>query len=165
MAVSMLLIATIGTGLGQTSNTSHVTVVVFLCLWAFIYGATSGPIAWVSSVEMHSVRLRTFGQAYAVGLYEIFSFGAAFWTPYMLNVSYGNMGTNVGYFYFGITVVILALTFAFVPETGRLSLEQIDDHFLGGRPAWRTSLRRNKNIIAGHGMVEGYDGSAKQFDS
>lgn len=62
----------------------------------------------------------------------------------MLSASYGDMGTNVGYFYFGITVVVIILTWLFVPETGRLSLEQVDDYFESGTPAWKTSLRKNK---------------------
>ena len=33
-----------------------------------------------------------------------------------------------------------------VPETARLTLEQIDDYFLSGRKAWRTSIGRNKKI-------------------
>ncbi|KAL2786716.1 hypothetical protein BJX66DRAFT_341932 [Aspergillus keveii] len=79
---------------------------------------------------MHSVRLRTYGQAFATALYEIFSFAATFYTPYMLNAEYGDMGLNIGYFYFGPTLLIWVLVFAFVPETACLSLEQIDKVFL-----------------------------------
>jgi SP family sugar:H+ symporter-like MFS transporter len=101
---------------------------------------------WLASAEIHSVRMRTYGQANTTSIYQIFSFGAAFWTPYMLSADYGNMGTNVGYFYFGVTVVIAALVFLFVPETSQLTLEQIDDIFSSGRKAWTTSSRRNKAI-------------------
>ena len=56
------------------------------------------------------------------------------------------MGTNVGYFYFGLTIMLLALAIIFVPETARLKLEQIDDYFESGVPAWKTSIGRNKKI-------------------
>lgn len=148
MAASMLIFAAVSSGLGQSDVTAQHVLVAFLCIWAFTFGATSGPIVWVSSAEMHAIRLRTFGQSYSVLIYEIFAFSAAFWTPYMLNASYGNMGTNVGYFYFGITIVIIALTWLFVPETGRLSLEQVDDYFGSSIPAWKTSLRNNKLIAS-----------------
>ncbi|KAF5012543.1 hypothetical protein FDECE_1410 [Fusarium decemcellulare] len=148
MGTSMLIFAVVASVLSQSSTTAQNVCVAILCLWAFTFGATSGPTAWVSSVEMHAIRLRTMGQAYAVILYEIFSFGSAFWTPYMLNAEYGNMGTNVGYFYFGITIVIIILTFLFVPETAKLSLEQVDEYFLGGEPAWKTSMAKNKRIAA-----------------
>jgi hypothetical protein len=98
---------------------------------------------WLSSAEMHSIRLRTYGQANTTFIYNIFAFGASFWTPYMLNPAYGNMGANVGYFYFGVTVVFVILVFFFVPETSRLTLEQIDDYFMSGRRAWSTSTKKN----------------------
>ena len=44
---------------------------------------------------------------------------------------------------------MLAFTFFFVPETARLTLEQIDDYFTLGRRAWSTSTRRNKLIANG----------------
>lgn len=66
----------------------------------------------------------------------------------MINPDAGNMGTNVGYFYFGLTVVLLCLVALFVPETARLKLEQIDDHFASGVPAWKTSMGSNKRIAA-----------------
>lgn len=64
----------------------------------------------------------------------------------MLGPEYGNMGTNIGYFYFGVTVEILVLVFPFVPETSQLTSEQIDDVFEMGRKAWRTSPRGNKAV-------------------
>jgi hypothetical protein len=64
----------------------------------------------------------------------------------MLDPNYGNMGTGVGYFYFAVTFVVLLLIFFFVPETARLTLEQVDDCFISGRRAWKTSLARNKKI-------------------
>ncbi|KAJ5729973.1 mfs monosaccharide transporter protein [Penicillium malachiteum] len=134
---------------GIENPTSQTVVVVFLCIWAFVFGGFIGPRVWISSAEMHSVRMRTYGQANTTFIYEVFSFGATFWTPYMLNVHYGNMGSNVGYFYFGVTVVILILVFLFVPETSRLTLEQIDDYFLTGKKAWSTSVKINLLISQG----------------
>ncbi|KAJ5191236.1 mfs monosaccharide transporter protein [Penicillium cinerascens] len=110
---------------------------------AFVFGGFIGPSVWLASTEIHSVRLRTYGQANTTFFYEIFSFGVQFWTLYMLNVHNGNMGVNVGYFYFGLTVAVLILTFLFVPETARLTLEQIDDFFLSGSKAWKTSTKKN----------------------
>ncbi|KAJ5099489.1 mfs monosaccharide transporter protein [Penicillium argentinense] len=129
-------------------------VVAFLCIWAFIFGGLIGSSTWLASAEMHSIRLRTYGQANTTFLYGIFAFGAAFWTPYMLNPEYGNMGVNVGYFYFGVTVGVLFLTFLFVPETSQLTLEQIDDYFVSNTKAWSTSTKRN---IALSGPKSAYD--------
>ncbi|KIW93326.1 uncharacterized protein Z519_05931 [Cladophialophora bantiana CBS 173.52] len=146
MGSFMLIFSSVSTGLGADNSVAKNVVVVFLCLWAFTFGAFIGPNVWLSSAEMHSVSLRTYGQASTTAVFNIFNFGATFWTPYMLNPAYGNMGVNVGYFYFGVTFVITLLIFWFVPETARLTLEQVDDYFATARPAWKTSLPGNKQL-------------------
>ena len=67
----------------------------------------------------------------------------------MSNVDYGNMGINVGYFYFGLDILLFIVLFLYMPETARLTLKQIDDYFASGRRAWRTSIKRNKKIAKG----------------
>ena len=101
LAVFMLIIGAVSTGLGSDSSVSKTALIVFLCLWFFVYSACIGTSISTTAPEMHSVRLRTMGHAFASCTYEVFSFAAAFYTPYMLSADYGNMGTNVGYFYFG----------------------------------------------------------------
>ncbi|CAI7589584.1 unnamed protein product [Penicillium pancosmium] len=147
MAISMLIFSSVSTALGADDPTAQSVVVAFLCIWAFIFGGFIGPSVWLSSAEMHSIRLRTYGQANTTFIYNIFAFGASFWTPYMLNPAYGNMGANVGYFYFGVTVAFAILVFFFVPETSRLTLEQIDDYFMSGRRAWNTSTKKNIALV------------------
>ncbi len=72
------------------------------------------------------------------------------------------MGTNVGYFYFVLTLALVILTIIFVPERARLKLEHIDDYFESKVPAWKASIGRNKeiaeeNILGVHadGMLHG----------
>ncbi|KAJ5689050.1 hypothetical protein N7462_003442 [Penicillium macrosclerotiorum] len=151
MAVCMLILSSVNTALGST-EISKMVVVIFLCFWSFVFGGTIAPSAGLASVEMHSVRLRTYGQANTTVLYGIFSFGAAFWTPYMLDADYGNMGPNVGYFYAGVTVLITVLAYLLVPETALLSLEQINDLFNSGIRPWQTSIARNKAIFQAKGQ-------------
>lgn len=143
MATCMLILSSVSTALGENDSAAQNVVVAFLCIWAFVFGGFIGPSVWLASAEMHSIRLRTYGQANTTFFYQIFAFGATFWTPYMLNPEYGNMGANVGYFYFGVTVVVVILVVFFVPETSRLTLEQIDDYFESGKKAWSTSTKKN----------------------
>ncbi|EON98862.1 putative mfs monosaccharide transporter protein [Phaeoacremonium minimum UCRPA7] len=149
LSVCMLIVGAVGTALDQSNPIAQKVLVAFLCIWAFVFGGFIGPCVWLASAEMHSVRLRTYGQANTTLFYEIFAFGSSFWTPYMLSADYGNMGTNVGYFHFGVSAVLAVLMFLFVPETARLTLEQIDEYFTSGRKAWHTSTRRNKLIASG----------------
>lgn len=100
-ASCMLIIGTVATGLGPANDVAKNVLIVFLCLWTFIYGGLIGVSFPVIAPELYTVRLRTYGMASSATVYEIFAFAAAFYTPYMLNKSYGNMGTNVAYFYFG----------------------------------------------------------------
>ncbi|KAJ5199231.1 Major facilitator superfamily domain general substrate transporter [Penicillium cf. griseofulvum] len=149
MAVCMLTLSSVSTALG-TGEDAEIAMVVLLCFWAFVFGGTIAASINLASVEMHSVSLRTFGQANTTVFYGIFSFAATFWTPYMLGADYGNMGPNVGYFYAGVTAVIGILTFFLVPETARITLEQIDERFNSGVKAWKTSMSKNKAIVASH---------------
>jgi sugar porter (SP) family MFS transporter len=144
MAACMLIFATVSSGLGADSVTAHKVDVAFLCLWSFVFGACIASSQWLASAEMHSVRLRTYGQAFAITVNNTFQFGCNFWTPYMINTNYGNWGTNVGYFYFAIELAILAVMFLVVPENGRLTLEQVDDFFESNGKAWETSLAKNR---------------------
>ena len=149
MAVSMLIFSAVSTALGPANPSARKVLVAFLCLWSISFGMMIGNTQWVASSEMHSVRLRTYGQVCAASVSAVCSFAASFWTPYMINPDYGNMGTNVGYFYFGLNVASIAVLFFLLPETGRLSLEAIDDIFASHRPAWKTSLKQNKLIANG----------------
>lgn len=146
MAVCMLVFSAVNTGLKGDRKVGTNVLIAFICIWVFIFAAFVAPAAWTSSAELHSLRMRTYGQAFSVWCNLILSFVMSFSTPYMLAPGYGNMGTNVGYFYFGLTAIVLGLIFFFVPETARLSLEQIDDFFASHERAWVTSVQKNKKL-------------------
>jgi hypothetical protein len=148
MMTCMLIFAAVSSG-GKSNDSTRNAEVAFLVIFAFIYGAFTASAHWVASAEMHAVRHRAVGQAFVMVVTNIFIFATNFWTPYMINPQYGNMGTNVGYFYFGVEAVTLLILWFIFPETGRLTLEQIDDYFTSGRKPWKTSLKRNKRIAAG----------------
>ena len=145
-ASCMLIFAAVSSAVGASTSVSRNTVIAFLCIWAFIFGAFIASSLWTTSGEMHALQHRTYAQAFITVVSNIFTFATNFWTPYMINPAYGNMGTNVGYFYFGLELITMGILFFLVPETGRLSLEQIDAYFSSGESAWRTSLAKNKKI-------------------
>lgn len=169
MTACMLIIGIVGSAVGETSNTARVVLLVFLFLWAFLFGLFIGTSVWIAAPEQHNLRLRTYGQASTTLIYQIFGFAGSFYGPYMLSADYGNMGLTVGYFYagmcslnlvcvrrrlmtnaiVGVTFAMLVLVFFLVPETARLTLEQIDEYYFSGRSAWKTSTRRNKKIMKG----------------
>lgn len=97
----MLIIAAVGTGFGEKNRVAQIVLIVFLCLWNFVYGLTLSASLATISAEQHSIRLRTNGQAFTIVVYEVFAFGLSFSVPYMISAKYGNMGLNIGYFFFG----------------------------------------------------------------
>jgi sugar porter (SP) family MFS transporter len=149
MMSCMVIFAAVSSGLGSESDVVHDVLVVFLCLWAVFFGGCIGSSQWLTSAEMHAIRHRPRAQAFNISVTNVFVFATNFWTPYMLDAEYGNMGTNVGYFYFGTELVAFALLFFILPENALLTLEQIDEYFMSGRKPWKTSLRRNKRIARG----------------
>ena len=149
MATCLLISGATASGLGIKMESAQHVLISFLCIWFFIFSMCISPSAWLLQAEIHSVRLRTYGTSVAVFMANLFNFGTSFWTPYMINPAAGNWGTNTAYFYLGTNIVAFLLAFAFLPETARLSLEQLDDYFESGRKAWNTSITRNKKIARG----------------
>lgn len=131
------------------NRTTKGVLVAFLCLWTFSFGVFISSSSWLSSNEVHSVRLRAYAQPFVGSIAQTTAFAASFWTPYMLNVHYGNMGSNAGYFYLGISVGIWILVFWLAPETTGSTLEQVDDIFASKIRPWHTSVRRNQRIHEG----------------
>ncbi|KAK3045494.1 hypothetical protein LTR09_012924 [Extremus antarcticus] len=149
MSVCMLIFSAVASATGESTLVARNVLVAFLCIWFFFYASCISSSHWLVAAEVHSIRLRTYGQAMAVMAANTATFASTFWTPYMINPGAGDMGTNVGYFYFGLDVAILVLLFFCLPETARLSLEMIDDYFASGRPARKTSITRNKKVARG----------------
>ena len=144
MATCALVFASVSSGLGSSTKAAQRVLVAFLCLWEFMFGACLTTGMWITSVEMHPLRLRTYGQAFAIAINNVFQFACAFWTPYMINAEYRNMGTNIGYFYMGMEIAAAIILFLILPETGQLTLEKIDDYFASHTMPWATSLSKNK---------------------
>ncbi|KAK5046903.1 hypothetical protein LTR84_007257 [Exophiala bonariae] len=103
MGSCMFIVAIAGSVLGQTSTKTQLLCTAFICFWGVSYGGFVGTSLTVTTSEMHAVKLRGYGQAFVITVYELLSFGSSFATPYMISASYGNMRMNVGYFFGGET--------------------------------------------------------------
>lgn len=144
MALCMFIFSVTNSGLGTANESAKKVLIAFLCIWCFMFTGFNASTSWLAAAEQHSVRHRTYGTAFATLVGFIFNFASNFWTPYMINKKYGNMGTNVGYFYFGLLIIGLAITYFVLPETGHLTLEEVDEYYASGEKPWRTSLKKNK---------------------
>ncbi|KAL2786096.1 hypothetical protein BJX66DRAFT_342484 [Aspergillus keveii] len=132
MMSCMVIFAAVSSGLGSESDVVHDVLVPVAYLCRNACHPSPAACTSVQHLRVQRVRLR----------HKLLN-------PYMLDAEYGNMGTNVGYFYFGTELVAFALLFFILPENALLTLEQIDEYFMSGRKPWKTSLRRNKRIARG----------------
>lgn len=80
----MLTFSAVASGLAQSSPTAQKVLVAFLCIWSFVYSMFVASAGWILSAEVHSIRLRSYGQAMTGICAQILGFAAQFWTPYML---------------------------------------------------------------------------------
>lgn len=145
----MLVIGVVNSCLGSKNPASVTVLITLLCIWQTVLNALVTSTNWLLASELHTVRLRTYGQAFVMGVTFVFQFASVFYTPYMINPGYGNMGINITYFFFGLSALFLVLIYLIVPETGQLSLEQLDDYLDSEKRAWRTSLRKNRAMSRG----------------
>ena len=107
MTVCMLIIGIVGSALGQKSSVAKVVLLVFLFLWAFLFGLFIGASTWVGAPEQHSLHMRTYGQASTTLVYQVFGFASSFYGSYMLSPHYGNMGLSIAYFHAGMQLSLI----------------------------------------------------------
>jgi hypothetical protein len=55
----------------------------------------------------------------------------------MYNVDSGNLGARTGFIFAGISLILLIVAVWIVPETAGLSVEEIDNLYTSGVPAWK----------------------------
>jgi SP family sugar:H+ symporter-like MFS transporter len=128
-AISMLAFAIVGAA-APNSIASARCLVAFSCLYIFTYGATWGPVAQVVIGEIASNKLRSKTLAIATTINWMCTLFIVCGTPYLISISYANLGPKVGFIFGGCTVLTCFWTFFFLPETKDRTLEQIDEMFL-----------------------------------
>lgn len=78
-----------------TAKASGRALVALLCIFLGTYGASIGPLSWVTAGEMTSNQLRShsFGVSMAIGF--IFAWLTVFTLPYYINTTGLNLGVKV----------------------------------------------------------------------
>ncbi|EJD04873.1 general substrate transporter [Fomitiporia mediterranea MF3/22] len=138
--VSMLAVALI-----YSITRTHTTLadgkalVAMLCIFSGAYGATIGPLSWVTAGEMTANRLRShaFGVSMAIGFF--FAWLTVFTTPYFINTTGLNWGAKVAWIWMPSNLVTFVFIYFFLPETRGRSLEELDELFNMRIPARKFS--------------------------
>ncbi|PSK55434.1 Hexose transporter 2 [Elsinoe australis] len=118
---------------------------VCVYLYGFIYCATWQGITWVYCSEIFPLDIRLLCVAITTADQWFWSFLISRTTPYMItSLGYGT------YMFFGALMVLMGFwAFFFIPETKGLSLEDMDNLFMGSmhRAVW-DNLRNRKHVPA-----------------
>lgn len=109
-------------------------LIAFSCVFVAGFASTWGPIAWVVAAEVFPTRLAakltTVSAAANWGMNTII----AFVSPIVQN----KIGTKITFVWSGFILASFLFTFFVIPETGGLSIEEIDALFISKTPAWRS---------------------------
>ncbi|PSR88486.1 glucose transporter rco-3 [Coniella lustricola] len=141
MAVCQLLIAAFTIAAGDSmKTTAHQILVVFICVDIFFFAASWGPVTWVITSEIYPLKVRAKSTSVSTASNWLLNFGISYGTPYMVEegAGYADMGTRVFFVWGAFCVVAALFAWAFVYETSKLSLEQIDEMYERVQKAWKS---------------------------
>lgn len=88
------------------------------------------------------------------------TFVTSFTCPYLINEEYADLGAKVGFVYGSLNVMMVVLTFFFIPELKGRTLEEVDQLFESGAP-----LRKFSKIETKTAQEIYHDGVAQEVDT
>lgn len=118
----------------------HASKGVIACSYLFVasYACTWGPVSWAYPPELFPLRVRGRAVALCTAANWIFNFALGYFVP----PAFENIKWKV-YILFGVFCAAMTIhVFFLFPETSGKSLEQIEDIFLEGAPAWKTHVSK-----------------------
>ncbi|KAF7316512.1 Monosaccharide importer [Mycena indigotica] len=140
MLVCEYIIAIVGTTVGQAGAgginlAAQRVLIAFACFYIAFFACSWGPVAWVVSGEIFSLKLRAKSMSLAIASNWLWNFGIGYATPYLVDqstkgqpngVATASLGVKVFFIWGSTCVGCLLFAYFFIPETKGLSLEQID---------------------------------------
>ena len=141
MAFCQLLIAAFCTAAGDNMATATQTIIlVFICCNIFFFAASWGPVAWVVTSEIYSLKIRAKAMSVSTASNWLLNFAIAYATPFMVRTGPGNAGFGPKIFFIWGSCCIVSVFFvwAMVYETSKISLEQIDEMYERVDYAWNS---------------------------
>ena len=141
---------------------------VIACTYLFVasYAPTWGPVSWIYPPELFPLRVRGKAVAITTSSNWIFNFALSYFVP----PAFVNIQWRV-YIIFGVFCTAMAIhTFFLFPETSGKTLEDIEEMFLSGVPAWKTKVdyahvRKAEGGDVDVGKEKGIEGSPERRES
>ncbi|KAB2102990.1 High-affinity glucose transporter [Alternaria gaisen] len=125
---------------------------VIACTYLFVasYAPTWGPASWVYPPEIFPLRIRGKAVAVATSSNWIFNFALSYFVP----PAFVNIQWRV-YIIFGVFCFAMAVhTFFLFPETAGKTLEDVEEMFMTGVPAWKTKVEYSSTRRAERGEID-----------
>jgi sugar porter (SP) family MFS transporter len=139
MAVSQLVVASVGTAVPQP-HTANVVLIVFVCCYIFFFAASWGPVVWVVTSEIYPLKVRAKSMSISTASNWLLNFAIAYGTPYLVNSGsgYANLEAKVFFVWGAFCVLSIVFVWCMVFETSKISLEQIDELYERVDHAWES---------------------------
>ncbi|GMM37828.1 hypothetical protein DASC09_051530 [Saccharomycopsis crataegensis] len=98
-------------------------------VFVFGFGLGIGPISWIYNAEVYPLHVRAFGSTVGMTINWILDFVLSMSWPQMNKT----MTSSGGLFFYGaMNFLAFVLTYFFIPETAKLTLEEVDFVFSSG---------------------------------
>ncbi|KAL0936804.1 sugar transporter [Colletotrichum truncatum] len=159
----LMVMGGMGTILHPTLNINKGIVALTVMFPIFHFVSFGGPLQ-LTKTEIPHITLRDKSVMLFWLTANLCNFIASFTLPYLLQEP-ANLGSRVGLIYGSISALGLVWGFFCMPEMARKSLEEIDEMFAAGVPAWKSRHWRGEQgakitDIENHGVIS--DSSSEQ---
>lgn len=116
--------------------------------------------AYIVVSETAALRVREKTNLLACVVSVLTTFVTSFTVPYLINARYANLGGKVGFIYGSLNVMMVVLTYFFIPELKGRTLEEVDQLFASGAPlrkfrAMKTTEVMGLRNLGGSSVKEG----------
>lgn len=110
---------------------------VIACCYLFVcsFAPTWGPGIWLYCAEIFPLKQRAMGSAVCGSFNWLFNFGIALWTP----VGFHNITWKTYIIYGCFSAAMTVHVFFMFPETSNKTLEEIEQIWDSGVPAWKSA--------------------------
>ncbi|OAA72309.1 General substrate transporter [Cordyceps fumosorosea ARSEF 2679] len=122
---------------GKRSDDMKNLMVACLMLFYFFYNLSWAPVSYIVVSEVAAQRVREKTNLFACVISVLTTFVTSYTIPYLISDKGANLGAKVGYIYGSTSLIMIIVTYFFIPELKGRQLEEVDQLFASGLPLRR----------------------------
>ncbi|KAI9105645.1 general substrate transporter [Phlyctochytrium arcticum] len=134
MFIWFMVFASMGTFHDASDKTVGAVMIAAACMFILGFATTWAPLAWVIVSETYPIRVRSKAMGIATATNWMSNFLISFSTPFIT----ATIGYKYGFVFAACLLLAAVFVYALVPETKGRSLEEVDELYAAGVPAWRS---------------------------